>query len=119
MVGAVYDMLGTQEDKRGKAEVAFVFMYFCIFLFSYFLNLYFLEFVFSYFYISTLDICVIFVLIFLYFFVFVHRSHCDINLSFFGIINYNENDEGSLLLLAFTQTTFQELFSKMDQNADG
>ena len=38
---------------------------------------------------------------------------------FFGNINHDENDEDSLLLLAFIQTTFQELFSKMDQNADG
>ena len=111
-------MLGTQEDKRGKAEVALVFMYFGIILFSYFLNLYFLIFVFSQIHIKYFcDFCFSYFCIFFYFCILVIVTL--ILALFFGDINHDENDEDSLLLLAFIQTTFQELFSKMDQNADG
>ena len=77
-------MLGTQEDKRGKAEVAFVFMYFRIFLFLYFLIFVFSHYVFLWF-------------LFLYFCSFVFFLYLCIVVIvtlilalFFGNINHDE-----------------------------
>ena len=89
--------------------------YLCIFAFSCFRIFLFLYFHIEYF----CDFCsyIFVVLYFLYLCIVVIVTL--ILALFFGNINHDENDEDSLLLLAFIQTTFQELFSKMDQNADG